>query len=625
MCTIGGFFTRGTLSDNDYKKFMEFFTDLMQISIERGNDSIGFVGYQENNNLFIRYTCETPENMTNYNNTLFLNDVFENYRFEKGIFNTLGLPTTEDFGDIRRNIQPFSTKDENISEDLALKYDNGEIIKKEFSHDSKFLVHNGLLSNDNEYLKKLSEIDKDFVNNSNIITRYKNGDKLVDSYALLEYFNRKENIKDESEYISNIENEIKGGYALIYLDKDNFVALRNYVDLNKIILKFEQGEVHVYCTKSDYLQYTYNVFNKKFPNNNSQYINLENIRDKKNSIRYNLYSDELTGFSNSQIALPLPPYSFICYTGNEKNDIFNENSFKDHHQFGKLKNDKITESKKRAVVIISGGLDSTTAATIASDNPDIEEITLLNFRYKCHAQEKEEQAVKDVCEALQKRHPEKKILLKYFDTDLFEKIGGTTLIGDNENEISKGYEGVETRNQWVPARNLVFISLIVAYVEANNIGKIYLGLNLEESGLFPDNSTIFYEDLNRVLNHASPICPEIINPLGNYMKHMIVNEAYKIKAPIDKAWSCYHGKYKYQCGNCGPCVMRRKSHEINEIKDNIKYMDEEILSMIENGKFSYENLKEIGINDSSDIEAIFKDNYLYSNLYNEILEKYNNL
>lgn len=63
-------------------------------------------------------------------------------------------------------------------------------------------------------------------------------------------------------------------------------------------------------------------------------------------------------------------------------------------------------------------------------------------------------------------------------------------------------------------------------------------------------------------------------PVGNMMKHEIVQLGHQLGAPLDKTWSCYRAG-ELHCGTCGPCYMRRKAFKINGLPEVIRYADEE--------------------------------------------------
>ena len=223
--------------------------------------------------------------------------------------------------------------------------------------------------------------------------------------------------------------------------------------------------------------------------------------------------------------------------------------------------------RKRALVIASGGLDSTVAATKLLREGW--EVTLLHFNYHHKAEEREREAVRKIAEYLN-------VPLIEINTDLFRMIGHTNLL-KGEGEVSKerkGEAGAEFAHEWVPARNLVFYSVAIAIAEAYDFDAVVSGVNLEESGAYPDNEMEFVRMLSKVAPYA--VRPnkkvELLMPVGNLVKHEIVRLGVEIGAPLHLTWSCYEGGEKH-CGRCGPCYMRKWAFKINGLKDPVEYED----------------------------------------------------
>lgn len=219
---------------------------------------------------------------------------------------------------------------------------------------------------------------------------------------------------------------------------------------------------------------------------------------------------------------------------------------------------------KRCVVICSGGLDSTTAAAHARFIDGFSPV-LLHFRYGCRAEAREVDAVKQVAEYLGGE-----CILS--DLLWLREIGGSVLTRPG-SEIAGPKEGAEYPHEWVPARNFVMLAHAAAFCDAHGIGDIYMGLNLEEGAVYPDNTVEFYERLNGVLPLATLARPVIRMPLARMMKWQIVQHALRIGAPIHLAWSCYR-EGPLHCGQCGPCYMRRTAHAMIGVADSIEYSDD---------------------------------------------------
>jgi len=220
------------------------------------------------------------------------------------------------------------------------------------------------------------------------------------------------------------------------------------------------------------------------------------------------------------------------------------------------------EDSKSAVVIASSGLDSTVAATrLVRDGWNV---CLLHFTYGCAAEVREREAIHQIAKKL-------KCQAAFMPVDLKAMLGraSSTLFG-SEDAITPAIQGAEFAHEWVPGRNLVFISLATAWAEANGWHAVALGNNLEEAGAYPDNEEQFTTLLNDAMPYAvrAHYAMRLLSPVGHLMKHEIVKLGLQISAPFESTWSCYRGGTGH-CGKCGPCFMRRKAFERNGEQDPV--------------------------------------------------------
>lgn len=216
---------------------------------------------------------------------------------------------------------------------------------------------------------------------------------------------------------------------------------------------------------------------------------------------------------------------------------------------------------KKALSVCSGGMDSVVAtAKMIADGYDV---TLIHFLYGSRAEGPEVEAVKKIAKRLDCE-------LVLFNLPIYDKSDSPLL--QHDSKVAGGEEGAEFAHEWVPARNLVLLSVATAYAEAKGFSKIVLGNNLEEAGAYPDNEPEFINRLNRTLKYAvgDGKQVDIVMPVGNLMKHEIVKLGLELNAPLDLTWSCYKSG-ELHCGKCGPCFMRKTAFEINNTTEVIKY------------------------------------------------------
>lgn len=220
------------------------------------------------------------------------------------------------------------------------------------------------------------------------------------------------------------------------------------------------------------------------------------------------------------------------------------------------------------LVVLSGGLDSTTVLADQVRYRGAENVAAMHVSYGCHANDRELRAVQKICQRLG-------VNLHLLETDAFEAIGGSTLLRGSGSDAVSGQAGSEYAHEWVPARNLIMASLAVGLAETAGYDYIALGNNLEESGAYPDNEQEFIRALNQVLPNAVQEGRRVqfIEPVGNLMKHEIVKRGLEIGAPLDLTYSCYRGG-EIHCGRCGPCFMRHNAFRMNGAVDPLPYETE---------------------------------------------------
>lgn len=216
----------------------------------------------------------------------------------------------------------------------------------------------------------------------------------------------------------------------------------------------------------------------------------------------------------------------------------------------------------RSLVVCSGGMDSVVAATCAQRRLG-HDITLIHFTYGCRAQHQEVRAVEAVARELGCG----RVL---FDLPIYKPSDSPLLCEDAP--VAGGEAGAEFAHEWVPARNLVMLSVASAYAEAHGYDFLVLGNNLEEAGAYPDNEPEFIRRFDALLPFAvgAGKALNVLMPVGNLMKHEIVALGLELDAPMHLTWSCYRGGAVH-CGTCGPCYMRQVAYSINGAQDPLTY------------------------------------------------------
>lgn len=218
---------------------------------------------------------------------------------------------------------------------------------------------------------------------------------------------------------------------------------------------------------------------------------------------------------------------------------------------------------KKAICILSGGMDSTLASYIAKNEGY--EIIAVHFNYGQRTQDRELKAFRDICDDL-------KILEKYeIDIPFFTQIGASALTDKNIDVPTGGIEaGVPIT--YVPFRNGIFLSITAAIAEKEGATAMYIGVVQEDSSGYPDCTDLFISDMKKAINQGTKEDThiDIVTPLVHLSKAQIVQEAIKLNVPLEHTWSCYKEE-KEACGVCDSCRLRLNGFKIANQIDPIPY------------------------------------------------------
>ncbi|AJC94030.1 7-cyano-7-deazaguanine synthase QueC [Campylobacter volucris] len=219
---------------------------------------------------------------------------------------------------------------------------------------------------------------------------------------------------------------------------------------------------------------------------------------------------------------------------------------------------------KKALCIISGGMDSTLCAYLAKKEKY--DIIALHFDYNQRTMRKERECFEKICKELDVKN-------KYIlDVSFIADIGNNSLTDFNltipKNELHKN----ELPNTYVPFRNGIFLSIAGAIAEKENCESIFIGVVQEDSSGYPDCSQNFIQDANKFINSGTSknFKTQIKTPLIKLSKAQIVALAIQENVALKYTWSCYEKEDK-ACGKCDSCLLRLKGFNEIGIKDEIEY------------------------------------------------------
>jgi 7-cyano-7-deazaguanine synthase len=220
-------------------------------------------------------------------------------------------------------------------------------------------------------------------------------------------------------------------------------------------------------------------------------------------------------------------------------------------------------NNKKAVCILSGGMDSTLATYMAKEQGY--EIIAVHFNYGQRTEHKELEAFRNICIELDVKE-------KYeINIPFFTQIGASALTDLSIEVPTSGIEdGVPVT--YVPFRNGIFLSIATAIAEKEGATALYIGVVQEDSSGYPDCTDIFINKMENAMNQGTKAetSLEIITPLVHLTKEQIVKKAVRLNVPLQYTWSCYKSEDK-ACGVCDSCRLRLKGFELANCKDPIDY------------------------------------------------------
>lgn len=213
---------------------------------------------------------------------------------------------------------------------------------------------------------------------------------------------------------------------------------------------------------------------------------------------------------------------------------------------------------KKAVCLVSGGLDSAVAAAIAIDKGY--EPIFLFLRYGQKTQKKEEWCFDELVKFWMIKQAYK------VDLPWIKEFGGSALF---EKDIS-----LDEMNFWleyVPFRNSIFLSIATALAEVKGADIVVIG-STGGDHVCPDNSQEFHDSFQKVVEIGTMLKKDIkiFHPLTETNKTGVVSIGNKLKVPFKYTWSC-HNKTDFACGHCSNCLARIEAYKLNVSTDPIEY------------------------------------------------------
>ena len=220
--------------------------------------------------------------------------------------------------------------------------------------------------------------------------------------------------------------------------------------------------------------------------------------------------------------------------------------------------------ESKAIVLVSGGMDSCVTAAIASLEND--DLAFLHVSYGQRTEDRERKAFNDIADhySVEKRLD--------ISIEHLAKIGGSSLTDENITITEADLESKDIPTSYVPFRNANMLSIAVSWAEVIEANAIYIGAVAEDSSGYPDCRREFYDAFQKTIDAGTKPDThiEIRTPIIHLTKAEIVKKGIELDAPLHLTWSCYRGE-DLACGKCDSCALRLRGFEQAGVIDPTRY------------------------------------------------------
>lgn len=226
----------------------------------------------------------------------------------------------------------------------------------------------------------------------------------------------------------------------------------------------------------------------------------------------------------------------------------------------------MSNSKYKAVVLFSGGVDSTTALAIAIEKYGSDKVAALSVSYG-QKHSKEIEAAEQIAKYYNVRRIDLDLspMFKYSDCSLLSRNTDKEIPKKSYAEQLSETDG-DPVSTYVPFRNGLFLASAASIALSLGAEVIYYGAHSDDAAgnAYPDCSSVFNDAMNTAIYEGSGKKLKIEAPFVSLSKKQVVAEGVRLGVPYELTWSCYEGKDK-PCGVCGTCRDRRAAFEANGI------------------------------------------------------------
>ncbi|WP_256488623.1 7-cyano-7-deazaguanine synthase QueC [Halohasta salina] len=221
---------------------------------------------------------------------------------------------------------------------------------------------------------------------------------------------------------------------------------------------------------------------------------------------------------------------------------------------------------KRAVVLVSGGMDSATTVYEARERGY--DLYLLHTSYGQRTETKEYDCARRLAEIVGAAE------FLHIETDHLQQIGGSALTDDEIAVDDADLDSEEIPDTYVPFRNANLLSMAVSYAEANDCEAVFVGAHSEDFSGYPDCRPEFFEAFETMVDVGTKPDTEIAIevPFVESSKTDIADRGVDLGVPFEHTWSCYRDE-EPACGTCDACAFRLQAFQRLGVRDPIPYTE----------------------------------------------------
>lgn len=223
---------------------------------------------------------------------------------------------------------------------------------------------------------------------------------------------------------------------------------------------------------------------------------------------------------------------------------------------------------KKTIVVLSGGLDSTTLLydilwQLPKGVEPKDHVKAISFNYG-QRHSKEILLARETCQKLGIEH-------KIVDLKNITELFGDSSLTDSTKEVPEGhYEDENMKDTVVPNRNAIMANIAIAWAISSKFERVALGVHAGDHAIYPDCRPVFIKTLSVLAEIVDYEPIEIYAPYLEFSKIDIVSRGLDLNVVYKLTWTCYKGLDK-ACGKCGSCVERLEAFKENKAIDPILY------------------------------------------------------